>query len=134
MVVGQVGGAGLAVAVPVGVHDLGVQWAASDVGSGDVVLLLGQQILEEGGTCTQRFINKSAHFSMSAFGHLPARMRARKEMARAFSEMNLMMVNMTLTTTAFFSFKINNRGSSIFFMRLLRDSVKVERNRKPFLV
>lgn len=50
MVVGQVGGAGLTVAVPVGVHNLGVQWAAGDVGSGDVVLLLGQQILEEGGT------------------------------------------------------------------------------------
>lgn len=51
MVVGQVGGAGLTVAVPVGVHNLGVQWAAGDVGGGDVVLLLGQQILEEGGTC-----------------------------------------------------------------------------------
>lgn len=51
MVVGQVSGAGLTVAVPVGVHDLGVQWAAGDVGGGDVVLLLGQQILEEGGTC-----------------------------------------------------------------------------------
>lgn len=50
MVVGQVSGAGLTVAVPVGVHDLGVQWAAGDVGGGDVVLLLGQQILEEGGT------------------------------------------------------------------------------------
>lgn len=53
MVVGQVGSAGLTVAVPVGVHNLGVQWAASDVGSGDVVLLLGQQVLEEGGTYTE---------------------------------------------------------------------------------
>jgi len=49
-------------------------------------------------------------------------MRARKEMARAFSEMNLMMVNIILTTTAFFSFRAKRRGSSIFFMRLLRDS------------
>lgn len=54
MVIGQVGGAGLTVAVPVGVHNLGVQGAAGDVGGGDVILLLGQQILEEGGTCNKQ--------------------------------------------------------------------------------
>lgn len=41
MVVGQIGGASLTVAAPVGVHDVSVQGAASDVGSGDVFLLLG---------------------------------------------------------------------------------------------
>lgn len=51
VVVGQIGGTCLTIAAPVGVHDVGVQRAAGDVGSGDVFLLLGQQILEEGGTC-----------------------------------------------------------------------------------
>jgi len=68
VVVGQIGGTSLTIAVPVGVHNLGVQWAAGDVGSGDVVLLLGQQILEEGGTCGTRnlLILFEGYFYMSA--------------------------------------------------------------------
>lgn len=49
LVVGQVRGSSLTIAIPVGVHDFSVQWAAGDVSGGDVFLLLAQQVLEESG-------------------------------------------------------------------------------------
>jgi len=71
VVVGQIGGSSLTVAAPVGVHDVGVQGAAGDVGSGDVFLLLGQQVLEEGGTCGENRFQKRPSMDHCGQTHQP---------------------------------------------------------------